>query len=309
MASARVEDAERTVHLATELVGAPDKQGPVCLLQIGKPSALALQLGQLLTRAGWRISPLVIKDRTHAQSDSALGKLAVASTVWVFADDLLEAFFTVFATELAFALRTKSRQGLPVVGLGGGALALGGLLLANRVCPQSRYELVTGLGWAPRVLLDGGALIEESGPIARTTVRALPGLLGIDLGAAGGVRVEGGRVESIGSEPVLLFGAGNEAGSLLSIELEPGQITTLAPPPFAPFEQGLLPTATLRALSAESGPRRSAPAGVPLRHAPEPTDLPQQVLEPDDHSRPGSARLCPMCKKVHAAEPKLELVA
>ena len=309
MACARVEDAERTVHLATELVGASDKQGPVCLLQIGKPSALALQLGQILTRAGWRISPLLIKDRVHAQSDTVLGKLAVASTVWVFADDLLEAFFTVFATEVAFALRARSKQGLPVIGLGDGALALGGLLLANRVCPQSRYELVTGLGWAPRVLVDGGALLEESGPIARTTIRALPGLLGIELGAAGGVRVQGGRIESIGSEPVLLFGAGNQAGSLLSIQLEPGQMTTLAPPPFAPFEQALLPAATLRALSAEPGPRRSTSAAVPLRHAPEPTELPQQVLGRDDHSRPGSPRPCPMCKKVHAAEPKLELVA
>src|SRR5439155_19465136 len=99
----------------------------------------------------------------------------------------------------------------PVVGVGGGALALGGLLLANRICAHAQYDLVSGLGWAPRVLLDGGAdRAIGDGEIARSTVRSLPGLLGLDLGGRGAARVEGGRVESVGEEAIALLGVGDD---------------------------------------------------------------------------------------------------
>ncbi|HEV7664771.1 MAG TPA: hypothetical protein VGQ62_14645, partial [Chloroflexota bacterium] len=259
MASARVDDAERTVKLGLELVGVPDKPGPVCLLQCGEPSPIALELGRILNNHGRRTTSLVIKDREHAQADVALSKLLGASAVWVFADDLLDAFFTMFATDLAFVLRARTKQGMAVVGIGAGGLALGGLLLANKICAQTQYELVSGLGWAPRVLLDGGPLrYDEDRAIARMTARSLPGLLGVDLRQGGGIRVEGGRVESIGSEPISLFGAGNEEDTIVSMELDPGQVTIIAPPPFAPFEQRLLSPETIRALSADYSARRKS---------------------------------------------------
>src|SRR5579859_4400044 len=136
---------------------------------------------------------------------------------------MFQAFLTVFATRLAFALRAKARDGFPVIGIGHGALALGGLLLANRVCRDAQYELVGGLGWANRVLFDGGpGRADVDAAIARTAVRTLPGLLGLDLGIGGGVSVRGGRIESIGTEPVQILGA-NEKGELLVQSLEPGK--------------------------------------------------------------------------------------
>src|SRR5205823_9615579 len=118
----------------------------------------------------------------------------------------------------------------------------------------------SGLGWGARLLVDGGRAtpFDETAPI-RTTVRSLPGLLGVDLGQGGGIRVQGGRVESIGTDPITLYGSGDGEGSLLMLPLDPGRATTIAPPPFAPFERRLLPPDTLRSLIAEVPPARPHP--------------------------------------------------
>ena len=58
----------------------------------------------------------------------------------------------------------------------------------------------------------------------------LPGLLGLDLGGRGAARVEGGRVESVGEEAIALLGVGDD-GRVLMMSLDPGQATTIAPPP------------------------------------------------------------------------------
>jgi hypothetical protein len=149
-------------------------------------------------------------------------------------------------------------------------------------------------------------------------VTSLPGLLGIQLAAAGAVRVQGGRVESIGAEPVTMLGS-NGDGSLLVLRLDPGTKATIAPPPFAPFERGLLPPDTLRALGgapaqptknllAPPPPAKPLPPPQPvLRQAPPPPDA--EPAKPDAHARPGSGRYCPMCKRVHGSEPKVELAA
>ena len=310
LASAGVTDPEHTVWLAEQLVEPREKAGSVCLLQCGRPSLLAAELSRHLRKHGRRTVPLVVKDRDEAQADSTLTRLVGTSCIWVFADDLLQSFLTVFATQLAFSLRAKAKSGLPVVGIGNGALALGGLLLANRICRNAQYDLVSGLGWAPRLLADSGAdRAEGDAAVARATVRSLPGLLGVDLRSGGGIRVDGARVESIGSEPILLIGAG-ENGSILSMPLDPGRQTVIAPPPFAPFERGLLPPATLKALSAELRPRPgdAAVAQPALRQAPPPSELTHQP-EDGKHAEPGSGRMCPMCRKVHAAEPHLSLAA
>jgi hypothetical protein len=311
MATARNDDPDRTVWFANDLAGTSshDKHSPTVLLQIGRPSAYASDLGARLEKLGRRPLALVVKDRYHAQSDISAAKLAGACAVWVFTDDLFEAFMTLFATRLAFALRLKAKEGLPVVGIGSGALAVGGLLLANRICRDAQYDLVGGLGWAPRVLVDGGAgRAETDGAIARGAVRNLPGLLGLDLGVRGGVSVTGGRVESIGSEPIQLLGVG-ENGGLLMLSLEPGMVTTIAPAPFAPFDRSLLAPETLRTLTAD---RRSAQGGlvsaalrqVPLRSASQAHDNNHTA---DTHTLPGSGRRCPMCQQVHPAERKVEL--
>ncbi len=182
-----------------------------------------------------------------------------------------------------------------MIGVGGGALALGGLMLANRVCARSQFDLVSGLGWAPRVLFDGGAdrgILD--GEVARESVCSLPGLLGVDVGLRGGVQVLGGRVQSVGDEPILLFGTDDD-GRLLTLELDPGETTTIAPPPFAPFTAGLLPTYVLNALKPEM-----RPMAPPPRQAPPPTE------SEDAHVPQG--RLCPMCNKVHHPE-RVELAA
>jgi len=216
------------------------------------------------------------------------------SSVWVFAENLFEAYMSVFATQLTFAMRRVARQGMPVIGVGAGAMTLGGLLVAQRVCARAQYDLVSGLGWAPRVLLDGGAdrgLLD--GIVAREAVCALPGLLGVDFGLRGGVKVVGGRVESVGSEPVTLLG-GDAAGKLLSLELEPGQITTIAPPPFAPFTRDLLPP-NVRSVLKEI---KQQPPIAPPATAPEPAAP----------KRSPAGKVCPMCNKVHE-DARVELAA
>jgi hypothetical protein len=182
----------------------------------------------------------------------------------------------------------------------GAALALGGLVLANRFCRHAQHDVVSGLGWAPRVLVDGGA--DRTGVdalIARATVQSLPGLLGVDLGLGGGVKVQGGRVESIGSEPISLLGTA-EDGSVLAMSLDPGQGMSIAPPPFAPFERRMLPARVANALVKAD--RATVPSSPPLAASPGPND-------DSRHTVPGSERICPLCNKVHAAEARLELAA
>jgi hypothetical protein len=290
---AGVDDLQRTLRLGDELIARPDGLGGVALLQCGRESDAANELRTLMSKAGRYAVPLVVRTREQAQSDAVLNKLENVSAVWVFADDLFATFMTVFATDLAFVLRTRARKGMPVLGVGGGSLALGGLLLANRVCHNSQFDLVGGLGWAPRLLIDGGAnRSPDDGAVARTTVRTLAGLLGVDLGVRGGLRVDGGRVESVGSEPIVLLGG--DDGRLLKMSLEPGQATTLAPPPFAPFDRGLLPPKTIGALKVDTRPARPAVSHVP-------------PAATGTHAPPGSGRVCPMCNKVHAAEPQVSL--
>ncbi len=292
---AGVDDLKRTLRLGDELIARPDGLGGVALLQCGRESDAANELRGLMSKAGRYSVPLVVRSREQAQSDEVLNKLDNVQAVWVFADDLFATFMTVFATELAFLLRTRARQGMPVLGIGGGSLALGGLLLANRICRNAQFDLVGGLGWAPRLMVDGGTnRSADDGAIARTTVRALPGLLGVDLGVKGGLRVDGGRVESVGTEPIVLLGG--DDGRLLRMSLEPGQTTTLAPPPFAPFTRGMLPPKTLSALSVDTRPERAEVRQAPLVAGAAAT-----------HAPPGSGRVCPMCKKVHAAQPRVSL--
>jgi hypothetical protein len=258
------------------------------LIQCGHESALALEVGQALEGAGRRALPIVLENRRQAQAGPLLASLEQVQCAWVFSDDLFSTFMSVFATDLAFAMRARARRGMPVVGVGGGALALGGLLLASRVCQTSRFELVGGLGWAPRLIVDGGA---NRGPgdavVVRGSVRALPGLLGVDLGERGGIRVDGGRIESIGKQSIVLMG-GNERGELHTMRIDPGQAATIAPPPYAPFDRGIVPPATLRSIA------REAPSHPPmLRQAPPPDEVPPRLV---------MSRVCPMCGKVHPAE-------
>jgi hypothetical protein len=264
-----------------------------------------------LKRRGRRIKLLVLDDREKARSDQTLAILATASAAWVFADDLLSTFYEVFATPAAFALRERAGEGLPVVGLGGGALALGSLLHAGRVCSRARYDLVAGLGWAPRVLIDADVWHNhQSDPhLTQDSVRTLPGLLGLQLGTRGAVRVEGGHVESIGDEPVMMLGMDGQAG-LLQLRLEPGAATRIAPPPFAPFERGLLPAATLQELSKVEQARLARVVPTSEVQQPTPAPAPPEVApEPkDEHERPGSGRLCPLCRHVHTDE-RIELAA
>lgn len=287
MALAGLDDVERTLALGDELSDEPADRQAVALLQCGGPSSMASDLAKLLEQQGRGTISVVIHDREQAQSDSTLSKLSGAGAVWVFAENLFNAFMSVFATQLAFTLRHAARDGLPVIGVGSGALALGGLMVAQRVCQSAQFDLVSGLGWAPRVLLDGGAMngITDSA-VSRNSVCALPGLLGVDIGTQGGVRVVGSRVESVGTEPIVLFGA-NDAGNLLSLNLEPGHGTTLAPPPFAPFAAGLLPQYVLDLLKTE---RR-------------PVALPRQAPKHAGMHTVAEGVICPMCNRVHHREP------
>jgi hypothetical protein len=301
LATAATGDLDRTLWLADSLVGEPQRDR-VALVECGRPSPLARELAGLLTKAGRIPVSVVIQDRELAQSETLLRRLSGVSEVWVFADNLFDAYMSVFATQLTFAMRRAARDGLPMIGVGAGAMALGGLLVAHRVCASAQYDLVSGLGWAPRVLVDGGAdrgFID--GSITRHAVRALPGLLGVDVGRRGGVKVFGGRVESVGDEPVVLLGADAE-GNVLTLSLEPGQMMSIAPPPFAPFTRELLTAQVQTALS--SVPRAAArPVPAPLVALPLP--LPKTAPEPE--AKP-VGRLCPMCNKVHSAE-RVELAA
>jgi hypothetical protein len=124
----------------------------------------------------------------------------------------------------------------------------------------------------------------------------------MDLGTRGGALVEGGRIESVGDEPIGLLGGG-EDGRLLMLSLDPGQTTTIAPPPFAPFHRGLLPPRTVGALKLNERPDRAlVQREVAAITAPPPEDT-------GSHTKPGSTRLCPMCNKVHSNEARVELAA
>jgi hypothetical protein len=285
-----------------------------------------MEVGRALQKQGRHTVSLVVRDRGMAQSDHTVARMAGACAVWVFAEDMLETFLTLYATDTAFQLRAKARRGLPVLGVGGGALSLGGLHLATRICHSSQYDLVAGLGWAARVFVDTNVVgFASDDQVAKMAVESLPGLLAVQLGEAGAVRAEGGRIESIGDESILILGA-NGDGSLMMLELEPGKKTTIAPPPFAPFERGLLPPETLRALGGQvkADPKlalpssaiartaaqrvQSTPAPV-LRQAPPPPDEPDEPVTADTEARPGGGRYCAMCKKVHGAKPQVELAA
>jgi cyanophycinase-like exopeptidase len=110
LATACLEDPARIVSLADGLIS-PDANGPVVLLQVGKTSAAAVEVARELQKTGRRSVPLVIRDREAAQADHTLSRLVCASAVWVFADDMLEAFMTLYATDVAFALRARARAG------------------------------------------------------------------------------------------------------------------------------------------------------------------------------------------------------
>jgi hypothetical protein len=290
----------------------PDDTGPVCLVQCGRASPEATVVAHELQRRGRRVKLLVLDQREKARADQTLGVLAAASAAWVFAEDLLSTFYEVFATPAAFALRERAQAGVPVVGLGGGALALGSLLHAARVCSRSTYDLVTGLGWAPRVLIDADLWDGEGSDLRLTqdSVRTLPGLLGVQLGTSGAVRVEGGRVESVGNQPVMLLGMDCQTG-LLQLRLQPGAATRIAPPPFAPFERGLLPAATLQELDrVEQARRLRAPLPLPEVRQPTQAPIPPEVApDPSDaHAAPGSGRTCPLCRHPHNDQ-RIELAA
>ena len=303
LATVVLDDLERTLAIADELLEEPEAMRKVALVHCGRASHRAEELGRLLSATGRTPVSLIVTTREQAQAPETLRRLSGASAVWVFVENLFEAFMTVFATQLTFAMRSVTRQGMPVIGVGGGALALGGLMLAQRICSGSQYELVSGLGWAPRVLLDGGAdrsLLDAQ--VARESVCSLPGLLGVDVGLRGGVQVLGGRVRSVGNEPIILFGT-DDSGKLLKLELDPGATTTIAPPPFAPFTSGLLPAYVLNALKPDMRPvARTVPRQLPVRG-----------------NTPNAAgnlhgRVCPMCNKVHhpekaTAEPALALAS
>jgi hypothetical protein len=295
LATALTGDLDRTLGLADDLTSPPEHD-KVALLECGRPSMLAREVAGLLTRAGRTPVTALIEDRALAQSDALLRRLSGVSAMWVFVENLFDAYMSVFATQLTFAMRQVARQGVPVIGIGAGAMALGGLLVAQRVCGRAQYDLVSGLGWAPRLLLDGGAdrgILD--GAIARNAVCTLPGLLGVDVGMRGGVKVMGGRVESVGEEPIVLLGS-DAAGRLLSLKLEPGQVTNIAPPPFAPFARDLVPVSVHKALNEVQRPRSE------IHHAP------PVAAEPAAPTAE-SARVCPMCKRVHQPEPRLVLAA
>jgi hypothetical protein len=301
LATATSNDLDRTLRLADELVERLPDRDRVGLVECGRPSPPARELATLLTRAGRTPVPVLVADRHMAQSDTALRRLWGVSSVWVFVENLFEAYMAVFATQLTFALRHAAREGLPVIGVGPGAAALGGLLVAQHVCAGTRYELVGGLGWAPRVLLDGGPIrTPTDGPIVRQAVRSLHGLLSIDVGEEGAVRVIGGRIESIGDEPIVVLGA-DEHGKVLSMQLPPGQLVNIAPPPFAPFTRDLISVRVRDTLTEE---QRLA---SPLRQAPTPDVVPHEI-EHDAEDDALSGAVCPMCNKVHP-DARVELVA
>ncbi len=290
LALAAPDDLEQTLLLADSLTEDVERANTVALVECGRPSAAASQVAIILRAAGRQPVSVLLTHRADAQSALTVNKLSGATAVWVFADNLYEAFTNVFATQFAFALRAAARNGLPVVGIGGGAVALGGLMLASRVCHNAPYDLVTGLGWAPRVLVDGGADRDQiDAALLRRAVHGLPGLMGVDVGVRGGLKARGGRVESVGDEPVVLLGT-DDAGRLVSLPLDPGQATSIAPPPLVPFSSALLTAETAEALRTEHLPLL-AKAPEPLR-APPPSDK--------AHAASEASRICPVCNRTHA---------
>ena len=310
LAAASLEDPERTVWLAEELMGAPG--GLVSLVHCGGTAPAAADVAREIQKRGRHVAQVIVAERSVARSAQTVDRLAQASAIWVFADDLIDAFLTTFATPMAFATRSRALQGLPVVGVGGGAVALGGLLTAQRVCGETRYDLVTGLGWAPRALVDASVTPHPGDPfVTHASVRSLPGLLGLNLGAAGAVRVEGGHIESVGSEPVLILGLDTADQSLVSLPLPPGKTATIAPPPFAPFERGLLPRATVKALATLEHARRGRDAALsaPLRQAPPPPDDHPGTMPAPGEVRSGVERFCPLCNQMHGGAQREQLTA
>ena len=105
LAAALINDPERTVWQANDLIGA-DVRGPVVLLQVGRSSPLALELGRALQNQGRHTVSLVVRDRAAAQSEHTVARMAGACAVWVFAEDMLETFLTLYATDTADAGHT-----------------------------------------------------------------------------------------------------------------------------------------------------------------------------------------------------------
>src|SRR5690242_4991467 len=112
LATAATSDLDRTLWLADDLVGQPEHDR-VALVECGRPSPLARELSLLLTKAGRTPVPMLIQDRALAQADQTLRKLSGVSAVWVFAENLFDAYMCVFATQLTFAMRRVAREGLP----------------------------------------------------------------------------------------------------------------------------------------------------------------------------------------------------
>jgi hypothetical protein len=114
----------------------------------------------------------------------------------------------------------------------------------------------------------------------------------VELGRAGGIRVAGSTVESVGSEPVVLVAASSD-GALASLSLEPGRSVQMAP--FPPLPRW--PLATLEpAMSAVCQPTLVHPEAA----TPGPPAEATSVAE--------AGRFCPMCHKLHH-DARLELAA
>lgn len=122
LATADAGDLERMLWIADDLLEEPDSARKVALVQCGRASYRADQLARLLTSRGRTPVSLVITRREQAQAPETLRKLSGAGEVWVFAENLFEAFMSVFATQLTFAMRSVSRKhrllnGLDDIGL------------------------------------------------------------------------------------------------------------------------------------------------------------------------------------------------
>ena len=252
----------------------------------------------LLRSRGLEAWNLLVDDREVAKADETLDAVDGASAIWVFSENMFDTFMTVFATPLSFALRSATKAGKPTAGVGGAALALGSLLLARHLCHETEYQLSPALGWAPRVLLD--AEIEGGGDpdLGAEAARSLPSLLSVHLGETGAVRVEGGHYESVGGESITFTGSESEEGPLRTISLEPGAGLSFAPPPFAPFEPGLLPYATAEAL-------RKAALDPIIWQPREILTAPEGIVEPPAYydrrteAQKERGRYCPLCNQRH----------
>ncbi len=94
LAAARIDDPEKIVWLADDLIGS-DVSGPVVLLQVGRSSLAAVEAGRALQKLGRSSLSLVVRDRDTAKSEHTLARMAGACAVWVYADDMLETFIPV----------------------------------------------------------------------------------------------------------------------------------------------------------------------------------------------------------------------